>query len=187
MSSEINWSAPIEAVHEDGRVVSVLVRNDRRDDFVLVNLPGEFLTYFDRITGLARYPECGWTIRNAAQVPETAPTAPSGGEVGPEVVERMIALVRAVSGHGGTMVNLSEARAIVALLPEPVDADLLEARERAIALLSKTAVSNGIPDQHPAIIRIREGRGDHNSFVVDILAAIKRGRELATTDSRGEG
>jgi hypothetical protein len=61
----------------------------------------------------------------------TAPTP----EIAPEVVERAIALVRDMSAVKGILTedgineDYAEARALVALLPEPVDADLIEARK----------------------------------------------------------
>lgn len=80
---------------------------------------------------------------------------------------------------------LTEARAIVALLPEPVDADLVEAREMAIDLMSKTVIANGNPQAAPEIVRIREGKGDTNSYVVACLAAIRRGRALERDSREG--
>lgn len=140
MSGEINWSAPIEAVHEDGRVVGAVVednavppddmtwgvrRNDRR--YMHVENDG---TPYSRMNDFK-----GWRIRNVAKAAETGPTAPSGGEVGPEVVERMIAFLRRLDGWDGSYAlasDMTEARAIVALLPKPVDADLVAAR-RAVS------------------------------------------------------
>jgi hypothetical protein len=82
--------------------------------------------------------------------------------VGPEVVERMIALVRWLSDKDlsqGPMVT--EARAIVALLPEPVDADEAE----AIDQLSHSFVPQ--TDEARALA----------------LRCIKRGRELASMET----
>jgi hypothetical protein len=56
--------------------------------------------------------------------------------VSPEVVSRMVALVRSLSGtrasgYGATEQDYREACEIAALLPEPVDPDLLELRRIA--------------------------------------------------------
>lgn len=54
-------------------------------------------------------------------------------DIAPEVVERMVALVRAMAVVRGppwsrhSLNPFGEAKAIVALLPEPIDPDVLEA------------------------------------------------------------
>lgn len=57
-------------------------------------------------------------------------------DLSPETVERMVALVRRMAGYAGVYPKgeaahefVSEASAIAADLPEPVDPDLVEARE----------------------------------------------------------
>lgn len=195
--SGVDWSAPIEAVHEDGRVSrGVMFEGYAKShpEAAMCWMPTEFRTYFGR-DGEPIYPECGWRIRNVLQPAadakgidstDTLPTAPSGGEVGPEVVERMIALVRRLSASldkGSTvfpslssMEHYAEARAIVALLPEPVDADLVEARRIAVEQLTA-------PGQSEVFLGlIADGTNDHYSEVRIALAAIKRGRALAAGD-----
>lgn len=70
---------------------------------------------------------------------------------------------------------LADARAIVALLPEPVDPDLLIAREVA----ANTLVALGASSEMIAAADIREGTGDDKIIMHAVLFAIKRGRELA--------
>lgn len=114
---------------------------------------------------------------------ETLPSDP--------IAKRMEALVRRIaddehfSDSAEARAVTREARAIVALLPEPVDADLVEAREMAIDLMSKTVIANGNPQAAPEIVRIREGKGDTNSYVVACLAAIRRGRALERDSREG--
>jgi hypothetical protein len=119
-----------------------------------------------------------WRIRNVQ------PTTP---ELDPALWDRMVRAIHAYAGGYETIITSgksihAELLSLAADLPKPVDPDLIEARERAVDLLSKTVVSNGLPDQHPEIMRIREGRGDSNSYVVAILDALRRGRELATPE-----
>ena len=55
----------------------------------------------------------------------------SDREIAPEIVERCVALVRGLADGSIVAAGYPEARAIVALLPEPVDPDLIEARHVA--------------------------------------------------------
>ncbi len=113
-----------------------------------------------------------WDQHKAAQPASKPHPAPSPSEVGPEVVERMIALVRGMASNDDPHPHYDEARAIVALLPEPVDADLIEAREVAAAVFD-----NG--GSHPSIASgLRAGKRDGGIDVTVALAAIKRGRAL---------
>ncbi|WP_294138276.1 hypothetical protein [Sphingomonas sp.] len=101
-------------------------------------------------------------------------TAPNGAEVGPEVVERMIALVRRMGGNSSigqpfyefeaithAAAHYDEARAIVALLPEPVDVDGVEAAKIAKGMI----YGNDDSVSHDRIVRL-------------LKDAIKRGRAL---------
>ncbi len=104
-------------------------------------------------------------------------------EISPELVDRMMACIRAgvawadnrsakVSNATDTE-NLDEARAIVALLPEPVDPDRIEGRNVA---------ATAHMDMHgyeSTAEAIRAGRHDDWILVIGCVAAIKRGRELA--------
>ncbi len=180
MSGEINWGEPIEAYHTDGRVVAAfLVKHDHDDPDLpaLVAIHGLTDTHWVGQSGRVR--RLDWTIRNVAQAPETGSTAPSGGEVGPEVGVwvtsdvnvRMEALCRSMTHGltetGGVYPSLSsmdhyhEARAIVALLPEPVDADEAEAAKIAQGMI----YGNDDSVSHDRIVRL-------------LKDAIKRGRAL---------
>lgn len=104
-------------------------------------------------------------------------------------------VLAAIGGCVGTVIGhqtffvpaqvVQDARDALALLPEPVDGDLVEAREMAIDLMSKTVIANGNPQAAPEIVRIREGKGDTNSYVVACLAAIRRGRALERGSREG--
>lgn len=96
-------------------------------------------------------------------------------DLSPETVGRMEALVRKVAtwtwvAHTDADKDYAEARAIVAKLPEPVDPDLVEAREIA---------------QHGVNVGVNDFAGGHCDKSHDVqlaLAAIKRGRALAAGD-----
>jgi hypothetical protein len=113
-------------------------------------------------------------------------------EIKPEVVERMAALVRELAAvDQSTMYGfvgeaklvrfkeaaasrVNEARAITELLPAPVDPDLIEARR-----IAKEALT--CPGQSATLLHnIVAGHCDAYSEVRIALAAIKRGRALAT-------
>ncbi len=102
-----------------------------------------------------------------------------------ELVERMATLLsRMVKWNRsfGLACDATEARAIVALLPKPVDPDLIEAREIAASHSTKgsfISISAGeLTAEH-----IRAGIRDDDVFVRAIATAIKRGRELAQVQS----
>jgi len=120
----VDWSRQLEAVHVDGRVLAVDHRDTtkRNSGSWFVTLVGANWIVDDEGQVL----RSGWRIRNVAQAPGTGSIAPSPSEVGPEVMERMIALVRGMDGNDDPHPHYDEARAIVALLPEPVDADEAE-------------------------------------------------------------
>jgi hypothetical protein len=166
----IRWDEPIEAVHEDGRVVAVVaaapdIDGDRQ---TAPTLEGGYDLFCPDGSSWSGGP---WRIRNVAQAPETGSTAPIPSEVGPEVTERMIALVRSMAREEAGWVNFDEARAIVALLPEPVDADLLEVRR---------IVADALPEKLRA--GILAGDEDHTVSITAPLACLKRGRALAAGD-----
>lgn len=100
-------------------------------------------------------------------------------EIEPETVDRMVALIRRVAaeldhyhGYAANAMQM-EGRAIVALLPEPVDPDLIEAR-KIVASLCYRVDTDGY-------VRVMKGRNDSGLNVRETLAGIKRGRELATS------
>jgi hypothetical protein len=113
--------------------------------------------------------------------PQPPHPAPSPSEVGPEVVERCIDLCEAVIAqkpfvrHPDGPGIIYEARDLLpllkALLPEPVDADLVEARE----LEATAAEANGFEEYAR---NIRAGEYDDDGPVRCTLNGIKRGRAL---------
>lgn len=72
--------------------------------------------------------------------------------------------------------SLEAARELI--LPDPIDPDLLEARE----MVAKYYEGRAGP---AAARRTREGDYDGSAFLVLALAALKRGRELAKEQDRG--
>jgi hypothetical protein len=97
-------------------------------------------------------------------------------DISPEVVERCVTLVRLLVAYEAVddieKPLADEARAIVALLPEPVDPDLIEARRMAEAL-----GQGGTREQWFS------GKWDTGPAIQWHLAGIKRGRQLAQEQS----
>jgi len=99
-------------------------------------------------------------------------------EISQEVVERMVSLVRKMEPEGSHSRSYTlrredyvEAHAIAALLPEPVDPDLIEARRIAL----KNAKDRGYFHTPACYLA---GDHDESDDVQIALAAIKRGRAL---------
>lgn len=100
-------------------------------------------------------------------------------DIAPELVERMVAHFRAVVAKFPSPATqktdplLKEAREIVALLPKPIDPDLIEARLIVVRL--------ALPGRYDGITGFAAGAGDADEkpYTRAVLAAIKRGRELA--------
>lgn len=165
MRGEINWGPEIAV---EGKRPEWLVDGVYRVNHGLVTFDGEQSNSRE------------WRHVTAIRLPADHPhyaasqprTAPSGGEVGPEVVERMKRVIMRHVACKTTMFdnesgpNLSveaEFRAIASLVaPDP---DLAEARKLAAEV--EDAPYGTLEDL--------------------ALAAIKRGRALATTDSRNGG
>jgi len=129
--------------------------------------------------------KAGWRIRNVAQAPETGSTAPSPSEVGPEMqraavmqlAEAAAAMNVALDGRGweterrAILEGLKAVRDAGVLLPEPVDADLVEARRVACES------SRWTPGDE-AWRNVEQGRSDHIPMVRAALAGLKAGRAL---------
>lgn len=126
----IDWSGELEAVHEDGRVWRVTrVRNWGNDEWPHAGVADGDDIYM-RNDGRCSRKEWGdmpgWRIRNTPQPTPQADTKP-------DLTARMEALVRKMAtwtwvAHTDADKDYAEARAIVALLPEPVDPLHVEAR-----------------------------------------------------------
>lgn len=102
--------------------------------------------------------------------------------VSPELEARMIALVREAAkqnGYGWDGKQREEAQAIVAELPEPIDPDLLQAREIAAQYAERAASERGRESNWPDRIRSGKVDGCAEGGVGLALDAIRRGRELA--------
>jgi hypothetical protein len=105
--------------------------------------------------------------------------------VSPEMVERMIALLRSqvakMDGETFVTEGVAEARAIVAALPAPIDPDLVLARNLASAAVfyGQTQSHNGGRDWK----EFRDGECDAGDLVSGIFTALKS-RTLATQGDR---
>ena len=115
----VDWSRPIEAVHEDGRVMPMAVRGTPNPYGPVETtmspdpkVTNEFWYKDGRDYCITR---SAWRIRNI-------PEHPTPTQYAPELVERMVALCRhaAVSASGHTQ---EEARSILSDLPQEVDPD----------------------------------------------------------------
>lgn len=121
----IDWSGELEAVHEDGRVMPVTLREghgpDANGDYVINGRIGAFNTF--NAAGLHYAGLTGTHIRN---VPQPTPQA----DTKPDLTARMEALVRRMKETNtlfyAEAINslFEEAHAIAALLAKPVDPDL---------------------------------------------------------------
>jgi hypothetical protein len=149
MKMSINWDLPIEAVHEDGRVMGVTFEGLSAAGNQLISPPLDGVRNVFDEDGAQTY-GTGWRIRNVQ------PATPPSERPSDEVVERMVAVIKLMAitsdGRGS---EYAEARHIAALLPQPVDQDLIAARE-----------------YHEAWLDERYEDLDHA-----ICAAIKHGRE----------
>jgi hypothetical protein len=176
----IDWSGELEAVHEDGRVVRVKLSYDRPE----CSRYGGYTLKIGPIGGLHVYRKDGsswvggpWRIRNVTPQP-----TPQAGTK-PDVTARMEALVRRMAGEPGRQLiaasdgDYAEARAIVALLPEPVDPDLIEARKLAAVWSESQDVSHS---------HYLDGHMDDSAEVRGMVAAIARGRELALAGEKAK-
>lgn len=164
----IDWSKPLEAVHEDGRVFTVgydqeFLPNEHWTDFEgAEELPGMWQNdgepYTPAYKGI-------WRIRNVqpAAVPEYSL----------ELVERMVNHFRKIGKdwHPNSIMAENDRIGIVALLPVPIDPDLIEAREIVAALYEAEAPEN----QHNKdwAQYCRDGSYDDDRSVRATLAALK--------------
>lgn len=172
--AKIDWNAPLEAYHPDGRVVEVHVKDGPDED-------GDYRLTDDR-TGTYFYLPNGqpsphgdgsnWRIRNRRP---TASEHPEG--YSPELVE----IVRQYDEDGITLGQAwQKVRALVAAKADPL---LIEAREIAASQLQEgfRYVSFQAGDAETCAARYREGKGD-DELVSVICAALRRGLELANKD-----
>lgn len=161
----VDWSRPIEAVHEDGRVMPVTVSgpDDRLWRTNESPVDGSSNVYWNE-DGSDVCLRSRWRIRNI-------PEHPTPTQYAPELVERMVAFVRQCA-RGFYYAGVNEdaasayeivrgAKSIVSDLPQEIDPDLIEARERLnLSFVPRT-------DEAEALA----------------LACIKRGRQLERGDA----
>lgn len=108
---------------------------------------------------------------------QSHPTAPIPSEVGPEVVERLQRAVQAYARNdrgliaSGKSVH-AELVDLAGMLPEPVDEDLIAAREAVMSMTDRPFYS----------WKIRDGEHDDSPLVQGALAAIKHCRALVAGD-----
>lgn len=171
----VDWTKPIEAVHEDGRTFAAVFDYGQNGDHYWIESGKEpedcALFYYE--SGEPASPTYkNWRIRNV----QPAATKPA---ISDELVERMVAAVRQHASGSAEVLQRSdgeyrslyaECMAIAAELPQSVDPDLLEARKCAVPYVDALTSD------------ILEGGYDSSSQVSAALAAIKRGRAL----ERGE-
>jgi len=184
MDNTIDWNGKLEAVHENGKVVSITdIRQDDDGDWFTHQLrDGQFTCFGPNDCGGWHAPGTKWTIRNVAEAkaveaPETHRQGTNGVRTGVEALERLEALELLVRRMAVDDIGVHEAFAEArALAPEPVDPDLVEARE-ACAIHAQRLNDYGLAAEY------RSGELDQQFEMQATLAAIKRGRAL----ERGEG
>jgi len=169
----VDWSAMIEAVHSDGRIVPVNLVSTWRGYEIRPILEDEqgAVAIFNRDgthswKGKRGRPNIGWRIRNV-------PEHPTPTQYAPELVERMVALCRRAADtsasedlHGSAWCWVArEADLIISDLPQEEDPDDQAASDLVIKL-SRDGFIFGNTDQAESVA----------------MAGIKLGRQL----QRGE-
>jgi len=175
----VKWDQPIEAVHEDGRVVAVTSASADKGNthYDIYGSPDVFVSRADGWTNSS------WRIRNVATPPAEATsysrrqehdrgatlshaTAPNGGEVGPEVVDGDLEVLcremLAMDNSGRDWVLPRDLqRRLRALLPEPIDPDLTLARQ----ICASHAKANGHANEAAEHLAGRWDGGSSNRLV----------------------
>lgn len=121
LAAPIDWSGELEAVHEDGRTIGVKVTREGSDGARHVAAscsqpPKDWEDGYHKFDGTSFAPDDPWRIRN---VPQPTPQA----DTKPDLTARddMEKLVRDLAASDTRGCFAVRARAIVALLPDPVD------------------------------------------------------------------
>lgn len=187
--SNIDWTAPIEAYHEDGRCFDTMVTGTSESGtYFIGNVCFSDCPYGFREDGkyalLEQCPEMLWQVRNKAQPKADIPEWVFGRVVDlhpeccwtPEEVRRWAK----ADGPPYGQIIYSFARYIMSKEDPPVDPDLIEART-----LVCVCDHDKWPDDewHLDQARLVKGGSQDSSWrVIMALEGIKRGREL----ERGE-
>lgn len=171
----IDWSAPIEAYHPDGRVVALVCyeyagagphfTKPRSSTEYVSDLPSGWDDegrYWDKTD-----PGDKWRIRNRK------PAQQWGDPLDPELVDQMVRLVRDMERQGvdcdvNTNEHYNRADAIAAELPpEPVDPVVARAREivagetdGSVATSFRSGERDSVPAMRAVIRALREGMGE---------------------------
>ncbi|TZG25618.1 hypothetical protein [Sphingomonas montanisoli] len=96
----------------------------------------------------------------------------------PEAIERMMAFVRNMANATSCSPLFREAAEIAALLPEPIDPDLIEARK----VIHRVLMDKGASGEAIFAGEVLAGERDDALFMHVAIAAIKLGRVLAEED-----
>jgi len=115
--TEIDWNAPLEAVHDDGRVVSVTKSRgwecaDADGEYRLDGIPESMYAPYFSSTGRGDDPS--WQIRNRTTKPANAPS--------PEFMQSVKALAKGALMQWSSGVYHDHAKAILAELEPKPDA-----------------------------------------------------------------
>lgn len=165
----VDWSKPIEAAHEDGRVVPVTFAGDDKADRLPISIrppvpsrEGGVAQYFNRDG--SRTGNCGWRIRNV----QPAATKPA---ISDELVERAFTLIKEMAATPDHLKGswTREAAAIVAELPQRVDPDVLAVRK--IMHAQQRAMTP--PDSGWGNMSYEKGSYDHTEQFQAALAAYR--------------
>jgi hypothetical protein len=117
----------------------------------------------------------GWMSGNKWRIRNVTPQPTPQADAKPDVTARMEALVRTVADETSLtswLDHTAEARAIVALLPEPVDPDLIQARE-VCASVAAVRGDDGLAAEY------RAGELDEQFEMQTALVAFRRHNALA--------
>lgn len=174
----IDWSGELEAYNVDGRVVPAKFMCHASGGTADVRFDGKDYNALKP----AGYIGDGWRIRNVT--PQPTPQADTKPDVTARAPCMTISEVREMVAKGEDAVIATMLERDYAL-PEPVDPDLIEAREivaKCCKWFSNTA------DQRLMVPSILDGSWDEAKagLVQATLAAIKRGRELALAGETGK-
>ena len=185
MSDALHLGRPMEAYHEDGRVVPARYGCSASGGTVEIWFNGG---YHNALMP-SGYIGDGWRIRNVAEPAQAYIRIPMTGDL----AKRMEALVRDMAAMPcknkypdvvigrAARIAFNEARAIVALLPEPVDADLVEAR----SIIADAFRDYSGDEGDDSARMVEEGKMDDAGSVKRIVDYARRIRALERDSREG--